>query len=256
MLCFLSMASRIIQKLSYELFLLTHVLSAVICVYSLWEHLPAKHLLPRLYLYIFTVIFGAMLALEGAIVLIRNGVFHHQCSRATMTCSVGMVHLRLHLARPFHIKPGQHINLWMPSVSLGACLQVHPFVVTSWTAGPQSTLELFVQPRRGFTRDLLRLASRGSPGDDRWVMFSGPHGQAVPVDEYDNVLLVADGVGIVAQLPYLKRLIHGYHTGQVMTRKIHLVWQISDIGKSFRGAASTSTNDQNRHWYCCPIDSK
>lgn len=230
-MCFLSVASRIAQKPSYEVFLLTHVLLAVICVYSVWEHLPAQHVLPRLYVYVFLGIFGATLALESVIILIRNGVFHWRRSRATITCSAGMVHVRLHLSKSLDIKPGQHINLWMPSVSFGACLQIHPFVVTSWTARPQTTLELFVQPRRGFTRDLLRLASQGKQGEDRWVMFSGPHGQTVPAGEYDKVLLVADGAGIAAQLPYLKRLIHGYHAGQVLTRKIHLVWQISNIGK-------------------------
>lgn len=225
------MAPRIVQKLSYEVFLLTHVWSAAACIYSVWEHLPAKHLFPRLYLYIFTGILCATLALESVIVLIRNGVFRWRLARPTVTCSQGMVHLRLHLSKPLDIKPGQHINFWMPSVSVGAWLQIHPFVVTSWTAGPQTELDLFVQPRGGFTKNLLRMASQGKPVEDKWVLFSGPHGQTVPAGEYDRVLLVADGAGIAALLPYLKRLIHGYHAGQVSTRNIHLVWQITDIGK-------------------------
>ncbi|KAK5209210.1 hypothetical protein LTR41_004745 [Exophiala xenobiotica] len=73
------------------------------------------------------------------------------------------------------------------------------------------------------------MASQGKPVEDKWVLFSGPHGQTVPAGEYDRVLLVADGAGIAALLPYLKRLIHGYHAGQVSTRNIHLVWQITDI---------------------------
>lgn len=225
------MASRIAQKPSYEVFLLTHILLAAICVYSIWEHLPTKQLFPRLYLYVFMSILGATLSLQSVIVLIRNGVFHWRPSYATITYSTGMVRLRLQLSKPLDIKPGQHISLWMPSVSFWAWLQMHPFVVTSWTARPQTTLELFVQPRRGFTRDLLRLASQGEQGEDKWIMFSGPHGQTVPAGEYNKVVLVADDAGIAAQLPYLKRLIHGYHAGQVLTRKIHLVWQISDIGK-------------------------
>lgn len=43
-------------------------------------------------------------------------------------------------------------------------------------------------------------------------------------------MMVADGAEIAAQLPYLKRLIHGYHARQVFTRRIHLIWQISDMG--------------------------
>jgi hypothetical protein len=29
----------------------------------------------------------------------------------------------------------------------------------------------------------------------------------------------------------LKSLIHGYHARQVVTRRIHLVWQIDSLGK-------------------------
>jgi NAD(P)H-flavin reductase len=62
-------------------------------------------------------------------------------------------------------------------------------------------------------------------------MFSGPHGQVLPVGKYETVMMVADGVGIAAQLPYLKSLIHGYHARRVVTRRIHLVWQIDSLGK-------------------------
>ena len=62
-------------------------------------------------------------------------------------------------------------------------------------------------------------------------MFSGPYGQTISAGKYEKVVMVADGVGIAAQLPYLQKLIHGYHTRQGFTRRIHLIWQISDIGK-------------------------
>ena len=94
------------------------------------------------------------------------------------------------------------------------------------------TLDLFVLPRRGFTRELLDRARDRDEVKMKWVIFSGPHGKSIPVGTYENVLLVADGAGIAAQLPYLKKLIHDYHNRRSFTRRIHLVWQISDIGKS------------------------
>ena len=60
-------------------------------------------------------------------------------------------------------------------------------------------------------------------------MFTGPHGRSAPVQKYENVLMIASDVGIAAHLPYLDRLIHGYNARNVRTRRIHLVWQISDI---------------------------
>lgn len=38
-----------------------------------------------------------------------------------------------------------------------------------------------------------------------WI--SGPHGSSAPVGEYGSVLMIATGIGIAAQLLYLKELI-------------------------------------------------
>jgi hypothetical protein len=38
--------------------------------------------------------------------------------------------------------------------------------------------------------------------------------------------------GLPLQLPYLKQLIHGYNAREVRARRIHLVWQVRNIGKS------------------------
>jgi Ferric reductase NAD binding domain len=52
------------------------------------------------------------------------------------------------------------------------------------------------------------------------------------MEGYENVLMVASGFGIAAQLPFLKKLIHGYNERRLHARRIHLVWQARDIGRS------------------------
>ncbi len=42
-----------------------------------------------------------------------------------------------------------------PPLAFWPFLQSHPFVVTNLANGKQSTLELFIQPRRGLTRELF-----------------------------------------------------------------------------------------------------
>ncbi len=145
----------------------------------------------------------------------------------------GAVKISIHLSKAVKVEPGQYINLWIPSVSFWAFLQSHPFVVTSWADGRQDTLELFVEPRKGLTRELLSHAETDGAGDaksSRWALFSGPHGRSAAVGDFENVLMIADGFGIAAHLPYLKRLIHGYNARKVRARRIHLVWQLRDIG--------------------------
>lgn len=66
------------------------------------------------------------------------------------------------------------------------------------------------------TRELFShgtLDERGSA--PRLALFSGPHGISVLVGEYETVLMVATGFGIAAQLPYLRKLIHGYNTAKL-----------------------------------------
>lgn len=221
---------RIFQRPSYEIFLRTHQGLAVLCAYSVWRHLPADRAFPRTYLYIFAGLFGMTLALEGGTIVARNGFSHYHRSHGTISSSCGMVKIRLQLSKSLSVKPGQYIKLWLPSASFWSFLQCHPFVVTSWSVAPQSTIDLFVQPRRGFTREILYLAQPVKEAKPHWVMFSGPYGRSIPVGKYEKVMMVADGAGIAAQLPYLKRLIHGYHARQVFTRRIHLIWQISNTG--------------------------
>lgn len=104
-------------------------------------------------------------------------------------------------------------------------------MVISWAEGAQDHLDLFIEPRRGLTREFLYHAKNGHAMDPL-VLFSGPHGKSVRMDKYENILMVATGFGIAGHLPYLKQLIHGYNAREVRARRIHLVWQIRDISKS------------------------
>lgn len=148
-----------------------------------------------------------------------------------------MVKLNIYLSRPVRVKAGQYINLWIPSVSFWSFLQSHPFVVTSWAEEGQKCLQLVIEPRRGLTRQLLRHAKTDTKdlSKYRFMVFSGPHGMSAAVDDYEVMLMIADGFGVAALLPYLKKLLYGYKGRTARTRRIHLVWQIHDIGKSCTG---------------------
>ncbi len=171
--------------------------------------------------------------------------------------------------RPWKIKARQHVNVWIPSISLCSFLQSHPFTVASWGEGENTSLDFLIEPRDGFTRMLFDRASeyqkgnvslrgmeeggesqskaddtdrrpfgdaRGSQGSLepsalRIALFSGPHCSGAPIGDYGKVLMVATGFGIAAQLPFLKELIQGFNRSEVRTRNIHLVWQLNDLGE-------------------------
>jgi ferredoxin-NADP reductase len=109
-------------------------------------------------------------------------------------------------------------------------------MVISWAPGEQDTIDLLIKPQRGLTQKLLYHATNGH-FINPVVIFSGPHGADIAMDEYESVLMIASGFGITAHLSSLKKLIHGYNARLVRTRRIRLVWQMRDKAD---GAAAQS----------------
>jgi predicted ferric reductase len=229
------------RQLAYEIFLRTHQGLAGLCIYATWRHLPSQTLFPRLYLYIALGICLLTFILQFAIILYRNGAFTSRgYPRATVTYDGdsreggknSIIKIRVALPRPIEVHAGQYINLWMLSMGLCSWAQSHPLMVTSWSQENQSTLDLFVQPHRGLSADLLRHARAAAGGSTPFpALFSGPHGVVEPVNHYETVLMVASGFGIAAVIPYLKQLIYGYNTSMSRTRRVHFVWQLQTLGK-------------------------
>lgn len=200
----------------------------MLAAYSIWRHLASQPPIPRIYIYISAVLFLSTFLFQCGFIIWRNKAAGRGCPQASMSHINDIAKVSLTLSRPLEVKAGQHIGLWMP-LDFWSLWQSHPFVVTSWSEGPQSTLDLFIEPRRGFTQKLLQYSkSNHSPC---LALFSGPHGTSAPVGDYETVLMVASGFGIAAQLPYLKQLIYGYNACKTRTRRVHLVWQLETLGK-------------------------
>ncbi|POR31235.1 Uncharacterized protein TPAR_08558 [Tolypocladium paradoxum] len=214
----------------YEVFLRLHRSLAVLLVYGLWMHLSHKRPIPRIYLYSLLGICGLSGLFISVLMLRRHAVLSRGFPRATITQSRGAIIVTRALSRPLLVKAGQQINLclFMPATSFRSLFQSHPFVVASWSDAPQSSLDLLIEPRRGLTQQLLVRSSK-DPHCTCPAIFTGPYGISVPVGEYGVVLMIASGFGIVAQLPYLKQLLHGYNSRRVRTRRIHLVWELKTL---------------------------
>ncbi|KAH6972697.1 hypothetical protein EDB80DRAFT_596131 [Ilyonectria destructans] len=227
----------------YEFLLISHHFISILVTYFIWHHLPSESLFPRLYLYITLGVFLSSFILQTSITLYRSH-FRFSLTRVSAeycreiphddreTREIRVLTVTLYLRKPLKVEPGQYINLWTLSTPLSV-FQIHPFTVTS-SDKSQTKLELVIKPRQGLTRKLADLLEYGDLeyGDTTIItLFTGPHGRALPVDKVDNVLLVATGLGIIALLLYLERLIDDGRTRESCTRRVHLVWQVEDLGK-------------------------
>lgn len=152
--------------------------------------------------------------------------------RAEITHVYGAVKVRIHCRKPLKIEAGQYVNLWMPSLNFLSFLQSHPFAVISWAEEPQDHIDLLIESRRGLTRKLLYHAQKGCRTPLR-LLLDGPHGRSICMDNYEKILLIGSDFGIAVQLPYPKQLIRGHNERRLHARRVHLVWQVRDISKSF-----------------------
>ena len=201
--------------------------------------LTLKISIPKVYIYIVAGVFLATLIWQcGGVIYRSRAKGRGYCRAFTTTLDEDksrnskeeVVKIRLALSRKLKVKAGQSINLWIPSVSFWSFMQSHPFMVTSWAEGYQDTLELFIEPRRGLTRELLRCGKYNIEiNRSHLALFSGPHGISTPVCTYESVIMIATGFGIAAQLPYLKQLIHGYNNCKARTRRVLLIWQLQSL---------------------------
>jgi hypothetical protein len=227
----LLLSNPFLRSFLYEIFIRIHQVLAIVSAYSIWRHVELRPLVPRVYAYIFAAAFLSTFLLQG--------FFIHR-SQARIAHFKDTIKVELTLSRPLKVKAGQYINLWIPSLSFWSIFQSHPFTVASWSDGKQGSLDLFIEPRGGMTQKLLHHLTLGTDDSQprldgslpRLALFSGPHGISAPVGNYETVLMVASGSGIVAQLPYLKQLIYGYNARKSRTRRVHLVWQLETRGKA------------------------
>lgn len=125
----------------------------------MWKHTASGWKLPGLYVYIASAIFVSTFVLQALILLYRNITFRNGHARALISKQRGTVRMSIDVPRPLNVQAGQYVNVWMPSISFWSFLQSHPFTIASWdTRGNNTTLDLMIVPRRGFTRELYTSA--------------------------------------------------------------------------------------------------
>lgn len=91
--------------------------------------------------------------------------------------------------------------------------------------GADRVLRLYIRPYGGMTK---RLAQLSDPGTSlkRTVLIEGPYGHGIALRHYDNVLLVAGGVGITAIMPYFAQLTTS-NTSKF--QKVHIIWAVHEL---------------------------
>ena len=221
----------IIRNYLHEVFQKTHYALAVLVAYAIWRHLNVKPVFSRFYLYIAACIFAATTIARYCRLLLRNAAWGRPYASTKITRIGDAIRIQINVPRPWKIRAGQYVYVWMPGVSLSSVLQSHPFMITWWdhnTHGQGSNIYLLVKPKSGFTQNLVRHG--GSLALKCWI--DGPYGNPVDMEECGSVLMFASGIGIAAQVPYIKNILKDFRDAKTRTKNILLVWQLDNESKS------------------------
>jgi predicted ferric reductase len=233
-----------IRALSYEFFVVQHVLSYIGFLVAMFFHVPKENQI-WLWLPIGFWLFDRT-ARAGYLVYNNLSLFHKKNSgvlacRATFE-SLDDSHTRITIANPpVSWTAGQHMFLACHPV---APLSSHPFTIASLPE--DGKLEFVVRAKKGATKRFFKYATMNHPSlpttsqrqpNGRSVLIDGPYARIRPLRQFDSVVLVAGSTGATFCVPLMRDIVQQWkgknrHTPKfsiqlapgAVTRHIKLVW--------------------------------
>lgn len=234
-----------VRKISYEFFVLQHLVTFVGFIVAVWLHAP-NEVKAWVWIPIGLLMFDRVARYAWA-TYANLSIFHRSANkhplwanRASFTPLPGNI-TRITIENPgIRWKPGQHVFLTCHSI---APLQCHPFTIVSLPE--DNKMEFFVRAAKGGTRRFFRYASKNHQGlgsgetspakRERTVFIDGPYGMHRPLRQFDSVVLLAGGTGATFIIPCLRDIVTawrqesqqpGFKVRQAATKRIRFVWVI------------------------------
>ncbi|QKX62572.1 uncharacterized protein TRUGW13939_09733 [Talaromyces rugulosus] len=256
------------RKKSYESFSIIHVTGSVLLVGTLWHHVigSSPFQKPRVYLLIVTSIWLVDQILRLGCLLYRSLPHRGVGNKATLVAFPDTTHICVKLSAPWNFRPGQYVYLTIPRASKTALIQSHPFYIAWWyeSLGDHNdekpkvhkpdTIVLLSATKNGFTKELTRVSQQNllmntrkalkekQMPDPCWcatldktcqipAVIEGPFGHEVNLDTFETVLFFTSGIGIAAQLLYMKHLAEVKEKDG--SKRVALFWELQSEYHAF-----------------------
>lgn len=219
-----------LRRLSYELFVAQHIVSAVIFLWLLYQHVPSY----AQYNIWFAI---AALCFDRAVRLVllvwQNVRFRpnkspciggkrigHAAQLRTVGDSTTVVTVKdVH----FSWRAGQHLYLSLPQVGP---LEAHPYTIACPHQLPDTcicnSIQLVVRKHNGFSKRLYDFAKKREqqPSQDTVTAFvSGPYGVPPRWDTFETLILISASTGASFTLPILENALQS-RTRKACTKRI------------------------------------
>jgi predicted ferric reductase len=210
----------------YEVFADAHFYISIVVLGATWIHLYHLPVFspPKLYLFFASCVYGFVRLFRLACMIQANTAADGKKSTATIRDINGDMEVRIRLARPLSILPGQFIYLRLPLLRTPSTLfQSHPFQIAwDYFEMDQHTIVLHVEPRQGFSL-AIAVAARQGHQSNHVALLEGPYGRPVGVDNCEIAIIFATGIGIAGQLIHIRELLL-----QEKVEHVLLYWEVRD----------------------------
>lgn len=225
-----------LRNLSYEFFVIQHILTFFGFIIAIMLHLPSTALYSRVYIYIPIVLYF----LDRLIRTSRFAYNNLRPGRATLTAMEGGVtKIRIPFKNVKNWTPGAHVLLKIPSMGL---IQSHPATIASRPSSHGNDLVVILKGHKGFTNRLLTSATFSTtsllpkteldataPPQTHAALIDGPYGGSQSdFAAFDTVLLIAGSTGVTFTLSLLLDIAHRATTQRLPVRRLHFVWMVKN----------------------------
>ncbi|KAK4118411.1 hypothetical protein N657DRAFT_583725 [Parathielavia appendiculata] len=211
------------RRMSYELFVLQHLLSAIIFLWLIYIHVPSSAVY-NVWFAIAALCFDR--ACRMALLLWQNIKLFPDKSRCKGGQRIGHQaqlkavgdSITVMTVKDVHFKwrAGQHLYLWVPRIGVA---EAHPYTIACAHQLPDTcicnSIQLVVRKHGGFSRRLHDFAAKAGRKDHVTVFVSGPYGSPPRWDIYETIILISASTGASFTLPILESLLQARKTNCV-----------------------------------------
>ncbi|KAB5517520.1 hypothetical protein GE09DRAFT_978915 [Coniochaeta sp. 2T2.1] len=217
------------RHLAYELFVLQHIVSAVLFLWLIYVHVPVY----ARYNVWFAIAALSFDRVYRTVLLVWQNVkfrpnkgrctggqrIGHQAQIRAVGESISVVTIKdVH----FKWRAGQHLYLWMPRVGM---MEAHPYTISNAHQLPGTcicnSMQLVVRKHKGFSGKLHEFAAKAQVAGKKaktTAFVSGPYGLPPRWDIYETLILISASTGASFTLPILESVLNTKKS--VCTRRI------------------------------------
>jgi ferric-chelate reductase len=232
------------RHLSYEFFVIQHMLTFFGFIVAIMMHLPSTALYSRVYIYIPI----ALYLVDRIVRSVRWGANNFRPGRATLLAvdDGGVTKIRIRNTQIKKWTPGAFVLLSIPRFGFA---QSHPATIASIPSSHDGDLVFLLKSHGGFTKRILDSCSSISLSQDTKkraestsktpspqpeqkayrAFIDGPYGAShANFASFDTVVLVAGSTGITFILPLLLDIAH--HAAELKqklpVRRVQVIWMV------------------------------